>query len=267
MHFICQYIPTYFMQQVQTQMLKKERQTLIMKQINLHNRVLSTDLSGFLNVSEDTIRRDLNELADAGELVKVHGGALSKSFHFDYSARNTYAAGEKQQIAQKAARLIENDMFVVIGGGTTVSELIRHLPRDVRATFFTISLMTALQLCDHPHAEVIFVGGQIAKPSQISVGGEVISRLLDINADLCLLGTNGIDDAEGITDSDLEAVQVKRAMMKASKKTAILTISEKLGTTQRLRVCDMGEIDYLITELPPDDVKVAGFMRGGLIVL
>ncbi|MEO6686670.1 MAG: DeoR/GlpR family DNA-binding transcription regulator, partial [Dyadobacter sp.] len=113
-----------------TSMMKKERQMLIMKQINLHNRALSSDLSVTLNVSEDTIRRDLNELSEAGKLVKVHGGALSKSYQFSYSTSGAYAATAKEAIAQKAVSLIQNDMFVVIGGGTTVSELIRQIPLD-----------------------------------------------------------------------------------------------------------------------------------------
>ena len=253
--------------QSSTSIMKKERQMLIMKQINLHNRALSSDLSMLLNVSEDTIRRDLNELAEAGKLVKVHGGALSKSYQFSYSTVNAYASSAKQVIAQKAASLIKKDMFVVIGGGTTVSELIRHIPMDISATFFTVSLLTALQLCDHSHATVIFVGGTIAKTSQISAGGEVISRLADIHADLCILGANGISFNEGITESDMETVQVKRAMMKASKQTAILTISEKLDSVQRVRVCDLDEINYLVTELEPDSGELKAYKRDRLVIM
>jgi len=255
------------MHQVQTHLLKRERQAFIMKQINLHNRVLSADLGLMLNVSEDTIRRDLNELAELGELVKVHGGALSKSYHYDYASNTTYALPEKTIIAQKAVTLIEEGMYVMVGGGTTVRELVRLLPQDLKATFFTVSLTTALQLCDHPSVEVIFLGGKLIKNSQISVGGEVISRVNDINADLCILGTNAIDVTEGITDSDLEAVQVKKAMMKASKRTAIVTISEKLGSMQRLRVCDLSDIDFLITELIPSDPVFSNYDQNGLMIL
>lgn len=254
------------MHQVQAHMLKRERQAFIMKQVNLHNRALSADLGAMLNVSEDTIRRDLNELADAGELIKVHGGALSKSYHYDYTPSSTYALSEKTVVAKKAATLIENGMYVMIGGGTTVRELVRALPQNLSATFFTISLTTALQLCDHPTIEVIFLGGKLVKNSQISVGGEVISRMNDISADLCILGTNSIDN-EGITDSDLEAVQVKKAMIKASKRTAIVTISEKLGSTQRLRVCELNDVDFLITELSPDSERFNRYSESGMIIL
>lgn len=254
------------MHQIQTQMLKRERQAFIMKQVNLHNRVLSADLGMMLKVSEDTIRRDLNELAEIGELVKVHGGALSKSYHYDYAPNTTYALPEKTIIAQKAATLIEDGMYVMLGGGTTVRELVRLLPHKLKATFFTISLTTALQLCDHPTIEVIFLGGTLVKNSQISVGGEVISRLNEISADLCILGTNSIN-TEGITDSDLEAVQVKKAMIRAAKRTAIVTISEKLNSAQRLRIGELNDLDFLVTELSPTDVQLTPYHNSGLIIL
>jgi DeoR/GlpR family transcriptional regulator of sugar metabolism len=230
-----------------------------MKQINLHNRVLSTDLSSSLSVSEDTIRRDLVELSEQDKVVKVHGGALSKSYHFEIPKNNVYAADEKKIIAHKTVQLLTDNMFVLLGGGTTVSELVEALPADLKVTFFTVSLVTALQLCDHPNSEVVFFGGKIAKSSQITSGGEVINRLGEITADLCILGTNGISPENGITDSDIETVQLKRAMMKAARQTAIVTISEKLGTNQPMRVCGLDKIDYLITELRPDSVTLSDY--------
>ena len=247
-------------------MLKKERQTFIMKQVNLHNRVLSAELSTMMEVSEDTVRRDLNEMADAHTLVKVHGGALSNAYHFG-TATNTYAAADKRVIASKAISLIKNDMFVLVGGGTTVREIVAQLPTDVCATFLTISLVTALQLCDHATAKVIFLGGQVAKESQVSTGGEVISRLSEISADLCILGTNGISPEGGVTDADAETVQVKRAMMKAARQTAIVTISEKLGTNKPMRVCELKEISFLITELPVHNTTLTDYRAAGLVLL
>jgi DeoR/GlpR family transcriptional regulator of sugar metabolism len=247
-------------------MLKQERHQFIMKQINLHNRVLSTDLSMSLSVSEDTIRRDLVELSEQNKVVKVHGGALSKSYHFEIPKTNVYAADEKKIIAHKTVKLLTDNMFVLLGGGTTVSELVEVLPADLKVTFFTVSLVTALQLCDHPNSEVIFLGGKIAKSSQITSGGEVINRLSEITADLCILGTNGISPENGVTDSDIETVQLKRAMMKASHKTAIVTISEKLGTNQPMRVCGLDKIDYLITEINSSFEGLATYYNLGISV-
>jgi len=91
-------------------MLKEERQSYILRQINLHNRVLSADLSEKLKVSEDTIRRDLNELAETGKVTKVYGGALPKYYHFPFQENEVYAREEKKAIAVKEAKLINQEM-------------------------------------------------------------------------------------------------------------------------------------------------------------
>ena len=229
-------------------MLKQERQTFILREINVHNRVLSLDLCKQLAVSEDTIRRDLTELDENNQIVKVHGGALSKSFHFNYTQSEVYALEEKKIIAQKTSFLIKDGMHILLGGGTTIVQVVRSLSPTLNATFYTVSLMTALQLCDHPNAEVIFLGESISKNTQIAKGSEVVSRLNEIKMDLCLLGANSIDLHFGITDSDYDTVQVKKAMIRASKKTGIVTIAEKLETVKRFQVCDLKDIEYLITE-------------------
>src|SRR5690606_2351028 len=112
-------------------MLKKERHNIIMRQINLHNRVLSSDLVELLNVSEDTIRRDLQELADNNLLTKVHGGALSKSYQSSFDDSTVYAKDAKIVIAKKAISLIKDGMVVLTGGGTTILELVKQLPEHL----------------------------------------------------------------------------------------------------------------------------------------
>jgi DeoR/GlpR family transcriptional regulator of sugar metabolism len=232
-------------------MLKKERHSHIIKQINLHNKVLSSDLAIELNVSEDTIRRDLNELDETGQIVKVHGGALSKSYHYPFQQNHIYAADAKKSIALKAVELIKDGMVVLTGGGTTIIEMVRSLPLDLSATIFTISPPVALQLADHHLIKVILIGGEFSKDSQVCTGSQVISYLSEIKFDLCFLGTNGISLADGVTDSDLDIVQVKKAMIKASKKLIITCIAEKLNSVQRFRVCDVQQINSLVTDLDP----------------
>jgi DeoR/GlpR family transcriptional regulator of sugar metabolism len=248
-------------------MLKTERQTRILKEIDLHNKVLSTDLSSLLNVSEDTIRRDLHELSENGKVLKVHGGALSKSFGYVNGHSEFYAQTEKEVIAQKIAALIKDGMFVLTSGGTTLRTMAKMLPKDLKATFFTISPLMALELSKHPNLEVIMLGGKLHADSQICVGGEVINKLNDMRVDLCLIGVNAIDFRMGLTDSDPEVIQTKRAMRKASKELAIATISEKLGTTQYLKIFDLSEIDYLITERNADDEAFESYKHRGLTVL
>src|SRR5687768_11309819 len=113
-------------------MRKEERHKLIMREINLHNKVLSADLSTLLNISDDTVRRDLKELAESGKVLKVHGGAASKSFVAPFNLQNeVYALAEKKKIAEKALKLIKNDMVILTEGGTTILELAKMIPKNL----------------------------------------------------------------------------------------------------------------------------------------
>src|SRR5258708_4183754 len=249
-------------------MLKQERQAYILHQVNLHNEVLSTNLSLDLNVSEDTVRRDLQELADDNKLIKVHGGALSLSFSdFHYPSTHVYAHPQKKLIARKAAALIHNDMFVLTTGGTTLIELARTLPKTLKATFISGSLPVALEYSHHPNIEVIMIGDKVSKNSKITVGGEAIAKIKQIKADLCFLGVNAIDAEQGITDNDWDVVQVKKAMIESARKVICLTISEKINSCQPIHVCPIQKIDTLITELRPEDPLLEPYTRKGLQVL
>ncbi|WP_149914717.1 DeoR/GlpR family DNA-binding transcription regulator [Sphingobacterium cavernae] len=240
-------------------MLKEERQAYIIHQINLHNKVLSSDLSVQLNVSEDTIRRDLNELAENGKVIKVYGGALSKSFQFPFQEGNVYAKEGKKEIALKALSLISSGMTILIGGGTTMIELARLIPNDLQCTFFTISPLVALELAEKDNIEVFLLGGKLSRNTNIVTGSQVINELSDLRVDLCLLGTNSLSIEEGITDSDWEVVQIKRAMIKCSKSLAILSIAEKLNSNQKMRVAPLKELTYLVTDLEISDHRLKDF--------
>lgn len=248
-------------------MLKKERQAFILHNVNIHNRVLIGDLSEGSNVSEDTIRRDLQEMSDHGKLIKVHGGALSKSFHSSFNSAKVYSIENKKLIAQKAVRLIQDGMFVLTSGGTTIIELAKALPENLHATFITGSLPAALEYLHHPNIEIILIGDKLSKNSQITVGGEAISKIRQIKADICFVGTNALEVEHGLTDNDWEVVQVKKAMIESSAKVVSLAISEKINTTQRIKVCETKEIDVLVTELDVDSPMLLPYKKMGLEIL
>jgi DeoR/GlpR family transcriptional regulator of sugar metabolism len=153
-------------------MLKKERQALIIHRVNLHNKVLSSTLSHEINVSEDTIRRDLQELADEGKLIKVHGGALSRSFNNHFLPEyEIYSFSQKKAIAIKAISLIQDGMFILSSGGTTVIEMAKALPPQLKATFLSGSLPVLMEYMNHPNIDVIVIGDKLSKSSKITTGG------------------------------------------------------------------------------------------------
>lgn len=248
-------------------MLKKERHGFIMRQINLHNRVLSSDLISLLSVSEDTIRRDLQELSEKGQLSKVHGGALSKSYQSSFDDSEVYAKEAKIIIGKKTLSLIKDGMVVLTGGGTSIIELVKRLPESLNATFFTISPFVAIELAKYPKVEVILIGGIFSKNSQVTYGGHVINQLSEINADLCLIGTSAIHPQDGLTDTDWEINQLKKAMLNSCKRTGILCISEKLDTSLKLKVAALENIDYLITELDPQSPELDAYRIKTLQIL
>ncbi|MEL6850643.1 MAG: DeoR/GlpR family DNA-binding transcription regulator, partial [Bacteroidota bacterium] len=152
-------------------MLKEERHSFILEELRLKKKVLTYELSEALEVSEDTIRRDLKELAEINQIKKVHGGAVSHSLNpYDYKDRQIFAQDEKIQIAEKARHLIKPHQVVIMDGGTTNLELAKRLPRELEATIFTNSLPIAVELSDHPKVETIFLGGKLLKKAQVTVG-------------------------------------------------------------------------------------------------
>lgn len=243
-------------------MLKKERHKIIMKEINLHNTVLSVDLSELLNVSEDTVRRDLKELSDENRIIRVHGGAISKSLLRPFMAdESIYAHEEKKIIASKALGLIQNNMILLFEGGTTILELATQLPKNMNLTIFTVSPQVAITLSDYEKIDVYTIGGKLNKNANIHTGASVINEISEIQCDICFMGVNAISIDNGFTDIDWETVQVNKAMIKAAKQTALLSISEKLNISKRYKVADLSNISYLITELDPKDKELSQYKK------
>ena len=247
-------------------MLKKERQEFILHQLNLHNKILCADISNKMGVSDDTIRRDLQELAQDDKLIKVHGGALSKSFHTAFDRKMVYNLEDKNIIAQKTAALVQSGMYILTSGGTSILEFAKSLDTNLNATFFTCSLNAAIEFAHHPSIEVVMIGDKVSKDSMLTTGASAVQTIESIQADLCILGINSLDTQFGLSENDWEVVQIKKAMIKASKKTICIGISEKLNSQQKIKVANLDEIDILITELDPNHPTLLPFKHKGLTI-
>ena len=249
-------------------MLKEERHQFILNEVRIHNKVLLTDIADLLKVSVDTVRRDIKELHRSEQLKKVHGGAVSLGFNtYSPVGKKVYSLEKKSQIAEKAITLLKEGQVILLSGGTTNLELARRLPTKMKLTCFTPSLPIAVQLLTKTNIEVIFIGGRLSKDSQITIGGSAINMLSEIKVDICFLGTNSIHTLEGLTEFDWEIVQMKKAMIHSSRKVVSPCISEKIGSLQRYKICGVEEIDVLITELEPWDIKLDAFKTMNLQVL
>jgi len=246
-------------------MLKEERHQMILNEIALHNRILLTDISEALNVSIDTIRRDVTKLDAENKLKKVHGGAIALGYaNSNKQPEEVYAIEKKRTIAHKAIQQLRNGNIIIIHGGTTCLELARNIPPKLNLTCFTLSLPIAMELCKKPKIDVIFIGGTMAKESQIASGGQAIHNLSKIRADFGFVGTGYVDAEYGLTEFDWESVQVKIAVLNSSKKRVLLTISEKLNSSNRYKTCNLSDISTMITELNPDDEALDSIRESGV---
>ena len=177
-----------------------------------------------------------------------------------------YNLEDKHIIAQKTAALVQSGMYILTSGGTSILEFAKSLDPNLNATFFTCSLNAAIEFAHHPSIEVVMIGDKVSKDSMLTTGASAVQTIESIQADLCILGINSLDTQFGLSENDWEVVQIKKAMIKASKKTICIGISEKLNSQQKIKVANLNEIDILITELDPEDPTLLPFKHQGLTI-
>ena len=240
-------------------MLKAERQQKILNEVYLRNRILLTDMAEQLNVSADTIRRDVKELDQKQMLKKVHGGAISLGFITNNGSVDVYDLEEKKIIANKALPLISDDAVIFIDGGTTCMELVKMIPLRKKITCFTVSLPIAIELVKKQNINLIFIGGKISHDSHMSISIGAVNEISQIKFDYSFISTGYIDPNHGLSEFDWEVVQIKRGIIKASRKTVLLCISKKFNSQQKYKCVDVNDIDTMVTELDREDIRLDSF--------
>ncbi|HGH4630392.1 TPA: DeoR/GlpR family DNA-binding transcription regulator [Enterobacter kobei] len=249
-------------------MLTSQRKQLILEKLGAEGQVQSKALSILFDVSEDTIRRDLRELAAEGRLQRVHGGALpSSSAIVPFAERQAVKMDAKRKVAQKGAQLISSGQVVIIDGGTTTSELITFLPPDLRITVVTHSPSIALGLVNHPAIEVILIGGRLYKHSIVAVGAAAIEGIENIHADLFFMGVTGIHPEAGLTTGDFEEACIKRAFSGRAAETVVLASPEKINTASSFVIGDVSLANTLVVEDDTDRGWVHKLSEKGVSVV
>jgi len=234
-------------------MLTTHRKQEILAILKRDGQVIAKDVSRAMGVSEDTIRRDLRELAQEGLLQRVHGGALPASPAMaDFAGRESIAAEGKVAIGRAAAAMIRPGQVVILDGGTTARQVARHMAWDLKATVVTHSPTIALELVDHPDIELILIGGRLFKHSVVAVGAAAIEAIAHIHADIYFMGVTGVHAKTGLTTGDFEEAAVKRALSHAAAETIVLASLEKLNAASPYQVVPLAEISGIITEQAAD---------------
>src|SRR5271168_706338 len=234
---------------IERAMLTTHRKQQILALLKRNGQVIAKEVSEAMGVSEDTIRRDLREMAQEGLLQRVHGGALPASPAIvDFAGRELITADGKVAIGRAAAKLIQPGQVVMLDGGTTARQVARHIPLDLKATIVTHSPTIALELIDHHDIEVILIGGRLFRHSVVAVGANAIETIAQIHADTFFMGVTGIHPKTGLTTGDYEEAAIKRAMSHAAAETIVLASSEKLNAASPYVVVPLSEISGIITE-------------------
>jgi DeoR/GlpR family transcriptional regulator of sugar metabolism len=233
-------------------MLAAERRDLLLARLAADGKVVARDIASELGVAEDSIRRDLRELAAAGLCQRVYGGALPVSPAVaDYATRVTVATSSKQRVAAAAAALIRPGQTVLLDGGTTALAVTAALPRDLRATIVTHSPTVAAALVEHPSVDVFVLGGRLFKHSAVTCGAAAAEAARGVTADLFLLGVTGVHHEAGLTTGDPDEAAMKRALAARAADTYVLASTEKIGAASPFLVLPATAVTAVITDAPP----------------
>lgn len=249
-------------------MLKHERHRWILDRLRADGRVLASAVSTELGISDDTVRRDLADLAGAGVLQRVHGGAVPTSpAVVPFTAREQQAPEAKRAIARAAAGLLRDGQAVILDGGTTARLVAEELAPGLRATVITHSPTVAEVLAEHPTVEVILLGGRLQKASRVAVGAATVEALRMVRADVYLLGVGALHPEVGLSTGDLEEAHVKRAMIASAAEVVALTTPEKLGTAARYVFGAVADLTHLVTDGSAEDAQLAPYEKLGVTIV
>lgn len=248
-------------------MLTSERKTFILGRLRVEGRVVAKDIAQALDLSEDTIRRDLRELAGEGLLQRVHGGALPASPALaDLKTRRKVSSEGKAEIAKAAAGMVQPGQIVFLDGGTTTVALARSLPAGLAATVVTHSPDIAVALADHPSIEVELIGGRLYKHSNVTIGAVAVEAITRIRPDLYFMGATGIHPEFGISTGDREEAAIKRTILRMAAETFVLASREKIGAVSAYGIAETAEIAGLIVDRAVADDELQAFRARGLSI-
>ena len=248
-------------------MLTEERRQVILERLQTQGKVVAAELSSSLEVSPDTVRRDLRDLAEAGLLRRVHGGALPAALGArSYAVRREQAPAAKAAIARATGRLLRDGQVIVLDAGTTTLEVARHLPPELEATIITNSPPIAVELAEHPRVKVSVVGGTLEKDSHALVGASAVAAFSSVRADVLVLGVCSLHPEVGITVLDLEEVYVKRAMVAYAAEVGRSPRASSARAAPYV-VAPLDELTYLVTEESIPAEQLADYRALGIEVV
>lgn len=251
-------------------MYAEERQQEIVRLARANGRVDVATLADTLNVTAETIRRDLTSLERAGVLRRVHGGAIPVErigFEPAVETRDAVLIDEKERIAKAALAEVPDEGAIILDAGTTTARLAQALPVDRELTVVVNSPVIATILGTRANINVLLIGGRLRGKTLATVDDWALRPLADMYVDVAFIGTNGMSVERGLTTPDPAEAAVKRAMINAARRTVLLADHTKIGQDYLARFGTLDQLDLLITDAGIDDELVADVEATGLRVV
>jgi DeoR family glycerol-3-phosphate regulon repressor len=213
-------------------------------------RVTVEALAEQLNVTPQTIRKDLNDLCNENLMTRVHGGAVITSGvdNLEYNARRELSRAEKQAIGAVTAGLIPDKASLFINIGTTTEEVARALTRHKGLLVITNNLNVVDLLCRSPDIEVIVVGGRVRASDRAAVGSFAVEFIRNFKVDFAVIGASSIDEDGALLDYDMNEVQVSQTIIQNSRQVILVADSSKLKRPAPVRIGHISDVDVYVTD-------------------
>jgi DeoR/GlpR family transcriptional regulator of sugar metabolism len=246
--------------------LPAQRRTELVKVLEIKGQMSVSEISDYFNISEDTVRRDLDALAQKGALTRTHGGAVTITalVHRDspFLQRLNTCTAEKQRIAKAAAALISDGETLLINGGSTTRLFATELNQQY-LTVVTNNLSVPGVLSTELIRDIYVMGGQFRPEAQVTIG-PILAAGIQISVDSAIIGVGGITAREGLTTTVLEEASMIASMMAAARRTIVLADSSKLGKHSFAKIAGLAAMQILVTDAEPAEELAAALKEAGV---
>lgn len=243
-------------------MLAIERRNAILAKLSVEGKVIVSELSLEFDVTEETIRRDLEKLDKEGLAKKTYGGAVvNQSFNTDlpYHVRKRSNVEQKEYIAEKIASMIHDGDYIMLDASSTTIYLTKYIKNLKNITLITNSVETLIELADKSDWKVLSTGGTLKKDALSLVGASAERMIRSFHVDLAVCSAKGIDTNMGITDSNEKDSEIKRAIFDSATRKVLAVDSSKFDKISFVRVADIGDVDVVVTDKEPSPEWVEHF--------
>ncbi|APE31034.1 DeoR family transcriptional regulator [Halomonas aestuarii] len=251
-------------------MWSRERHKRILSVLETKGKISANDLASMLGVSRETVRRDLVELGAEGLITRVHGGALLSQAQTEppFRKRQVEQIRAKRDIARKAAGLVLPGQTILVDAGTTTSVFAHELAKISGITVITnsIDIATTVQSAE-TKIDLILLGGGIISDVPATYGELTLAEIRRFHVDLTFVAPVALDSEKGAFDFDLHEASVAGAMMEQASESVLLVDHTKLGKVSRVKYCDPGQIDMLVTDTPVHDPVLRPFQDWGMRIV